>query len=283
MPAPSPPVPEISTAMVFLGVIGASGALLMFAADLVLYLPATAAQCSTRHYFTYIDPGAEVTALSESSMQHVTDFRLMLGGVMGPVAAVLYAIGFAQVFFALQTPSSTALPCMASIGYTATMIIGGVYHSLFAYTGFLSKAIAASRKQAARKSESSDETRLLLAVVGRHRTYLRFVYRWAATASALGSFAFVYCCLVRGCVWYPRWLVAFTPSFSAPIKAVLKRRSAGGLVIVGGLTNLWNLLFFAATTASVARTESEIVGAVVALCCVSTGLCFAVYPLLFRE
>ena len=50
---------------------------------------------------------------------------------------------------------------------------------------------------------------------------------------------------------YPRWLAFLVPAMSAPIKLLLKRYGVGGLVLVGGLTNLWNFLFFACATYTV--------------------------------
>ena len=74
----------------------------MFVADLVLYFPSRVEHRTAKAYFSLIDAGAAVDGLANSSMQHISDGRLMLGGVMGPLAATLYAIGFAQLFFSLQ-------------------------------------------------------------------------------------------------------------------------------------------------------------------------------------
>ena len=81
-----------------------------------------------------------------------------------------------------------------------------------------------------------------------HQTYLKFVYKWAAAAGLVGSFGFAYCCVVNETA-YPPYMALLAPGMSAPIKKLLRRYSLGGLVLCGGLTNLWNLLFFCAVTA----------------------------------
>ena len=97
------------------------------------------------------------------------------------------------------------------------------------------------------------ETRELVDV---HRTYLLFVYKWAAISSLVGSIAFVVTVASPGePIAYPRWLALFVPAMSAPIKLLLKRYGVGGLVLCGGLTNLWNLLFFACANASIIAAE----------------------------
>ena len=86
---------EVSTAALrLLGACGFAGAALMLAADLVLYLPAERALRSADVYFARIDAAGD--ELDRSPMGAVSDSRLMLGGVLGPLAALLYAVGFLQ-------------------------------------------------------------------------------------------------------------------------------------------------------------------------------------------
>jgi hypothetical protein len=274
----------MSRSSVILGCTGAAGALLMFAADLILYLPASKDRRSAQHYFTSIDPGSN--DLSSSSMQDISDFRLMLGGVLGPLASALYSVGFLHLFFGLgggggpeTSIHAMCLPAAASFGCAGGMIVGGVYHALFAYTGFLAKAIAASKKLGSLGKGDGGEPRVLHAVVGVHQAYLKFTYKFAAAHGAIGSLAFMYCVLARQTI-YPAWTVLLAPAMSAPIKKVLKRFSVGGLVLCGGLTNIWNLIFFTAATASAIRTNEDAVLAAASLSVVVVALCMAVYPLL---
>ena len=233
-------------ALVALGAAGCAGALLMFIADLVLYWPARPEHRSAASYFRCIDPGGD--HLHDSSMRDIPEARVMLGGVLGPVAAVLYALGFSQLIFGLQPRGgagggSLALPVIAGVGLATMMTVGGVYHALFAYTAFLAKEFA--------KKERAAEP-ALRRLLDRHRAYLRYVYKWAAAPGLAGSAAVAWCCLTRDTL-YPPLLALLVPALSAPVKRWLKKRSVGGLVLCGGLTNLWNLLFLAAATVSVWR------------------------------
>ena len=217
-------------------------------------------------------------------MQDVSDFRLMLGGVLGPMASALYSIGFLQLFFGLgggpeTSIRATYLPATASFGCAGAMIVGGAYHALFAYTGFLAKAVAASKKLGSLGKGDGGEPRVLHAIVGVHQAYLKFTYKFAATMGGVGSLAFLYCVFTRQTI-YPTWTVLLAPAMSAPIKKVLKRFSVGGLVLCGGLTNIWNMIFFTAATASAIRTNEEAFLAAASLSVVVVALCLAVYPLL---
>ncbi len=245
-----------------LGLAGCAGALLMFFADLVLYYPHERRDRSSRHYFERIDPGG--SALVSSSMASLSESRLMLGGALGPVAAVLYALGFAQLYFALRAPLASlgwiaeALPLLSCVGLSCMMIVGGTYHALFVYTGLLAKAAARERRGGS-GGDGGAALQLLRRLVEQHQAYVRSMYKWAALPGLVGSLCVGWCCL-RHDTMYPRWMGALAPALSAPIKRELRRRalagrSAGGLALCGGLTNLWNLLFFLVATWSAAAAS----------------------------
>jgi len=219
--------------------VGALGAILLFIADIILYYPSSNPQDRTaKSYFDKIDPGG--SHLAESSMKDISRERVMLGGVLGPVSAVLYCMGFVGLFFGLYS-DGWILPLTSALGFTFLMTIGAVYHALFAYTCFLSQQIAKAKK---------DDSKGLEELVDIHRTYLKYIYKWCAVPGALGSLTFIYCCLFTNSLFAP-WTVAFAPAFSAFLKKHLKKKSIGGLVLCGGLTNLWNLCFFSALIVSI--------------------------------
>jgi len=236
----------------------------MFVADLVLYFPTTHSDPHHHHhrgaasYFATIDPGG--AQLAQSSMQHVSIRRALCGGAMGPVSAVFYNIGFFGLYFGLQQQQQQqqqhgddndndnnsydwVLPATAAIGLSLMMTIAAVYHALFAYTCFLSKEIA--KVQTPNGAVSSCDS--LHNVLRLHQSYLRYLYKWAVLPGMVGSAAYVYCCLVRTntVAAYPPLSVVFVPVLSGPVKKYLKKHNLGGIVICGGLTNLWNLCFFA--------------------------------------
>ncbi|CAJ1961849.1 unnamed protein product [Cylindrotheca closterium] len=224
-------------------VVGALGAILLFVADLILYYPFNPQDRTAKSYFDKIDPGGSF--LADSSMKMISRERVMLGGVLGPVSAVLYGVGFVGLFCGLYSSDGGGwiMPLTSSLGFTFLMTVAAVYHALFAYTSFLSQQIAKAKKE-------NDNGRGLEELVDIHRTYLKYIYKWCAIPGALGSLSFIYCCLFTNCLFAP-WTVLFAPAFSAFLKKHLKRNSIGGLVLCGGLTNLWNLCFFSVLIISI--------------------------------
>lgn len=233
------PMSDPSTNRILLA-MGALGSLILFVADLVLYYPSKPEHRSASSYFNKIDPGG--SHLANSSMQEISVSRVMLGGVMGPLAVVFYNIGFLGLFFGLQDVTSDAtnllMPLTAALGFSFLMTIASVYHALFAYTCFISKEITKSKKESSAGNEDS-----MLRVLRLHCNYLKYIYKWCAVPGMIGSVAFVWCCLSSKTMYSPA-VVCCTPAFSAFVKKFLKRQSMGGLVLCGGLTNLWNLCFF---------------------------------------
>jgi hypothetical protein len=228
---------------------GALGALVLFVADLVLYYPSKPEHRSAKSYFDKIDPGGN--RFAESSMQEISRQRAMLGGVMGPAAAVFYNIGFIGVFLGLQDVtneeeglSKLVLPLTAALGLSFSITIASAYHAIFAYTCFISKEISKEKK------ESSSGKEALLRLISVHRDYMKYIYKWCAVPGMLGSVAFVWCCLSTKTMYAPL-TVCFTPALSAFVKKFLKQKSIGGLVLCGGLTNLWNLCFFLVLSTSI--------------------------------
>ena len=64
------------------------GALLLFAGDLILYMPQNANLRTATTYFTQID-GTGGKDLARSPMANISVERMMLGGVLGPIAPPL--------------------------------------------------------------------------------------------------------------------------------------------------------------------------------------------------
>merc|ERR1712046_18610 len=106
------------------------------------------------------------------------------------------------------------------------MVVGSTYHALFYYTGVIAKE--------AQRDKSPGLIRLLSC----HRAYLLYIYRWAALPGIVGSLAFVSTCLSRE-TKYPPWVCLFVPAWSAPMKLLLRSQMKGGLILCGGLTNIW--------------------------------------------
>ncbi len=63
--------------LVLLGSLGCAGALLMFVADLLLYLPSDQRLRTARVYFSAVDPNG--SKLLQSPMADIPEERIMLG------------------------------------------------------------------------------------------------------------------------------------------------------------------------------------------------------------
>jgi hypothetical protein len=228
-----------------LSAAGCCGALLMFLADLLLYFPASASHRTATHYFNCIDPKGN--ALHASSMAKIGDIRLMLAGALGPVAAVLYALGFYGLYESLAPSDGMLLPALTCGGLASMMVVGGCYHACFAYTGFIAKAFSEVKK-----FDVNSADKPLQALLARHQAYMHFIYKFAAVPGLVGSVAFASCCFTRDTA-YPLWVVILVPASSGPIKNAMRRAGFGSLVLCGGLTNLWNLVFLTVTGIKLAR------------------------------
>jgi hypothetical protein len=226
--------------LLLLGIAGCLGALLLFAADLILYYPADPTLRTARCYFRSIDPNGD--SLAVSPMADISEARLMLGGVLGPVAAMLYGLGFLHVYFGLRPEQGAFLPALVAGSFTMTMIVGAVYHALFAYTGFIARALRSTAD-----ADGASPHLALSGILRQHQAYLLYTYRWAALPGFVGSLGFIATVLSRDTM-YSTASVLLTPGLSAPLKLWLKHHECGDLVLCGGLTNLWNLLFLLTIT-----------------------------------
>lgn len=243
---------EQKTLLFLLLACGALGALLMFIADLVLYYPSRKSERTAKSYFDKIDPGGN--ALNQSTMQSIPTRRVMCGGALGPVSSVFYSIGFCGIylgFFQQQHnnnnsesssfyphPSKIMIsPFIACLGLCFMMTIASSYHAVFVYTAFISKEIAKVTKE---EEEKEIISRSLQRLIDTHRTYLKYIYKWAAIPGVIGSIAYIYAVLsysssphsstMTTCT-FSRMTVFFVPIMSGPIKMFLKKKSIGGLVL----------------------------------------------------
>ena len=104
--------------------IGLLGAFLMFCGDMILYYDKNDFEQNGT-----LDPIINI-------MKKLPKKRVMVGGLIGPVAAFLYCIGFYHMVLITKEPfymlsfAAFLLSCMG-------IIAGGAYHSHCAYLGLL--------------------------------------------------------------------------------------------------------------------------------------------------
>lgn len=110
--------------------IGLAGALLMFAGDMLLYYTPKDFSCGPKS-----STEKRLNAIIDV-MKSLPARRVMVGGMIGPVAAFLYCVGFYHIVLMTNEQSHTL--AMAAFLFSCFGIItGGAYHSHCAYLGLL--------------------------------------------------------------------------------------------------------------------------------------------------
>jgi hypothetical protein len=201
-------------------ICGLAGGLLMLSGDFLFYGSLTS--------------GAEFH--SRAVMATRPDWVLVLGGLLGPIAGILYCMGM-SLFYVLLKPTAERLAAAAAFLLGATMLVGGSYHAVFATFGFAGKI-----------SDPAASARLL------NQIGLLFG-SLSNVATVLGSLGtlIVYYLALRGPSRFPRWLLFFMPTLlslgSTVLHPILIRIPAPvGSVILGGWINGSFVLFFSIAT-----------------------------------
>ena len=194
--------------------VGFVGAVLMFIGDMTLYYD----QNDYKNDGT-LNPVIEI-------MKKVSTKRLYLGGLLGPVSAFLYCIGFYH------------LVLIANEGYTAVgwalflinglgIICGGAYHSHWANLGLIGR---------------HDNQEALGEV-------LRFLDVQKKAAFGIQAVGFIGMAVMIALGWtvLPRWMVLLTPLTLVLLTPLVRALPKGlHMVICGGWTNLISVIYYAA-------------------------------------
>lgn len=133
----------------WMGLAGIVGAVLMFAGDMLYYY----------------SPNVEQSFIE--TMGSVPPWRLLLGGMMAPVACWFLALGSGQVYLALR-PAGKVVALVAFGSFAAVMIFYGLYHAAYASLGFgaqIANTLGLSREATLRLPEDYLGLLLLIAYV----------------------------------------------------------------------------------------------------------------------
>ncbi|MEJ7578758.1 MAG: hypothetical protein WKF74_17315 [Pyrinomonadaceae bacterium] len=169
-------------------------------------------------------------------MQARADWQLLLGGAVGPVAAMFYAVGM-SIFFLTLKSVNYRLAAFASLALAAMVLVGGAYHAVFTMYGFVGRV------------GNQIERELLTGNV-------RTLYNWLAWMSyacgTLGTLT-VLTLGIRRESEFPKWLLPLLPANLVVLCFLLTPAfeslpaPLGGL-IRGGRINGSFVLFFALAT-----------------------------------
>lgn len=203
------------------GVIGAS---LFFAGDMLFY--------------GFIGSGAEFSRDIALIVRGKATSEIVIGGLLGPIAAWLCCIGFMHVRARLKNPAGLFGSAVVGIG-TLSMVALGAVHLLWGARALAFRSCGASDRQCA----------TLAAAL---KAYWNEAWGYAAIPGyALAALLAIL--VLAGRTHYPRWTIFANPAVTAGILALLPPLPApvGGIVLGGG-ANLALILFFA-VSASAAR------------------------------
>lgn len=190
--------------------IGLLGSFLMFLGDMTLY------------YDPNDYDGKDAVNNIIGIMKNVSVKRLYIGGLLGPICAFIYCIGFFHIVLASQ---EKYLPIGWAIFLTKTfaMIFGGAFHIQSAYLGLLSRH---------ENKGALDES-------------LKFLKLQAIIVFAIAALANIALTLLIlfGYTVFPRWQALFTPIIFLILTPLADRLPKGLHMIIRG--GWFNLIYFA--------------------------------------
>ncbi|MBO5567522.1 MAG: hypothetical protein J6A79_01015 [Clostridia bacterium] len=204
---------------------GLAGALLMFAGDMLLYY--------TPKDFSYGPKSSSEEKINAiiDVMKALPAGRVMAGGMLGPVAAFLYCVGFYHIVLITNEQAHT-LALAAFLLSCFGIITGGAYHSHCAYLGLL----------------GDDRDRAALNTAAKYFQKLPLLLY---AGEGIGFFLLIFL-IVTGKTALPQWLFLLSPGVLFLLKPVVSRLPKGIRIIVsGGWTNLISVIYYVAVLIAV--------------------------------
>jgi hypothetical protein len=208
------------------GLAGLVGASLLLAADWTLLGTFTS--------------GSEFKENWGALLSEMPRWRLLIGGLVGPVGAWFYVVGFWQLYLALK-PAGRPLAFAAFAGFSMSFVwVAGAFHTSFP---FLADAWRM------RGAATGDGTTGVREAAERMFAYAGWLYYVGLAPSLVGAVLLAYAVLGKR-TRYPRWFAALNPALLYPLSTLFQWLPAplGGLLVIGA-GNLVFLVYFAVSTA----------------------------------
>ena len=189
--------------------IGLFGSFLMFLGDMTLYY-------DPKDY-----DGKDTINSIIGIMKSVSIKRLYIGGLLGPICAFIYCIGFYHIVLSIQEEYLNLAWFVFLINIFG-MILGGTYHIQCAYLGLLSRH---------ENKGAFDE-------------FLKFLKLQAKIVFSIMALANIAIALIIlfGLTVFPRWQALFTPIFLLILTPLAERLPKGVHMIIRG--GWFNLIYF---------------------------------------
>lgn len=192
--------------------IGLFGSFLMFLGDMILY------------YDPNDYDGKDTINNIIGIMKNVSIKRLYIGGLLGPISAFIYCIGFYHIVFSIQEEYLNVAWFVFLINIFG-MILGGTYHIQCAYLGLLSKY---------KNNGAFDE----------FLKFLKFQAKIVFGIMAIANIA-IALIILFGLTVFPRWQALFTPIFLLILTPFAGRLPKGlHMIIRGGWFNLIYFIYY---------------------------------------
>jgi hypothetical protein len=216
-----------TTSVRILGLIGLGAALLMFVGDMCLY----------GHF------GSGNDAISKVVISNESDTSIVVGGFIGPIATILYCLGFFSVY-SMISPRSRILAVVVTGGAVVMLVIGGTYHAMWSIRAFLIKAGLSVGDYQGLYNQIKDYMSL----------FYNTMFAGAEVVSLLLLFA-----VLSGRSLYPRWSVVVNPGILFLFRPLANLVPAPlGAIISGGYLNLVFVIFFSVTVLVTRSTKDTL-------------------------
>ena len=189
--------------------IGLLGSFLMFLGDMILY------------YYSDDYNGKDTINSIIGIMKNISIKRLYLGGLLGPICAFIYCIGFYHIVLETQEKYLT-IGWFVFLINVFGMILGGAYHIQCAYLGLLSRH---------QNKGAFDE----------FLKFLKFQAKIVFGIMAIANIALALIILF-GFTVFPGWQALFTPIFLLIFTPLAERLPKGVHMIIRG--GWFNLIYF---------------------------------------
>ena len=192
--------------------VGLAAGLLMFCGDMLLYY-------DKRDYVSDGTYGAVIAI-----MKDVSERRLYMGGLIGPIAAFLYCIGYYHIV--LIAGDRIFIPAMGGfLSCCLGIIIGGAFHSHCAYLGLLGKL---------------DDEKVMDVVI----RYFTVINKASVLFQGIGLLILMICILL-GQTTFPRVFAIVTPGVLFLLLPLMKKLPKGiHIIVCGGWNNLIFVIYY---------------------------------------
>lgn len=166
-------------------------------------------------------------------MKKVGRTRLHIGGMLGPISAFFYCIGYYHIVL-ISAPNHMTMAFIAFLSCCLGIICGGTFHSECANLGLMGRY---------------DEKPQLDEVI----RYLGFQKIFLMGFSLIG-YALLIAMIALGYTMLPRWAVLFTPPFVLFLTPLVSRLPKGiHMIVRGGWTNMISVIYYTALLVMMTR------------------------------